>query len=148
MEQYEVLFNYRSEKWRLLSNMAHTPFEINGIRYLSVEHYYQSMKSIDRFEQRFVREDPNAFEAKLRGKSVTLHPHWPEVKDAVMETALEAKFAQHEPSRRLLLSTGDAALVHDAPWDAYWGAGRHGNGLNALGDMLESFRTHYRKEQS
>jgi len=34
-----------------------------------------------------------------------------------------AKFTQHEDLGKLLLGTGDAALVEDSPKDAFWGVG-------------------------
>lgn len=58
-----------------------------------------------------------------RQKDHQVRSDWDDAKDAVMETALRAKFGQHEDLRRLLLETGDAILVEHAPNDPYWGDG-------------------------
>jgi predicted NAD-dependent protein-ADP-ribosyltransferase YbiA (DUF1768 family) len=40
---------------------------------------------------------------------------WLEVNIAMMDTVLEAKFAQHRSLRRLLRSTGSRPLIEDSP---------------------------------
>ncbi|NIP88224.1 MAG: NADAR family protein, partial [Gammaproteobacteria bacterium] len=47
---------------------------------------------------------------------------WSEVKDAVMERALRAKFTQHDSLRDLLVGSGDEMIEEDSGKDYYWGA--------------------------
>ena len=57
-----------------------------------------------------------------------------------MLDAVRVKFATHPVPRDLLLSTGDALIVENAPMDAYWGCGPDGQGLNRLGQILMRVR--------
>jgi len=67
-------------------------------------------------------------------------PDWEEVKEDVMRRALRAKFTQHDDLRVLLLETGEAVIVENAPGDLYWGIGRDGTGKNRLGALLMELR--------
>jgi predicted NAD-dependent protein-ADP-ribosyltransferase YbiA (DUF1768 family) len=51
-----------------------------------------------------------------------------------MLTALHAKFSQNEKLKDLLLSTGDAVLIEDSPFDQHWGVGKRGDGVNRFGN--------------
>ncbi len=61
---------------------------------------------------------------------------WPEVKLDLMRRADWAKFTQHETLQKRLLATGTAELVEDSPYDAFWGTGPDGAGLNWAGRVL------------
>ncbi|MGO9132604.1 MAG: NADAR family protein [Methylovirgula sp.] len=65
---------------------------------------------------------------------------WHEVKLDIMRRADCAKFAQHADLARRLLATGDAELIEDSRSEAFWGAGRDGNGLNWAGRILMEIR--------
>ena len=54
-----------------------------------------------------------------------------------------AKFIQHPDLREKLLSTGDAILHEDSPWDKYWGYAK-GGGLDRLGKLLMQVREELR----
>jgi ribA/ribD-fused uncharacterized protein len=62
------------------------------------------------------------------------------MKERVMYEALLAKFSQHADLKNLLVSTGNANLVHfEAGRDPYWGA-NNGRGLNRMGKLLMDVR--------
>ncbi len=106
---------------KLISNFAHTPFELDGVLYGSVEAFWQSLK--------FAEDDRRAEIAPLFGKdalqagkgaiaSTTLvyngkmmqvgtFEHW-----QLMKMACQAKFNQHEPAKAALLGTGERPLTH------------------------------------
>lgn len=69
---------------------------------------------------------------------VKIRDDWDEVKLAVMEKGLIAKFQQHQKLRDLLLETGDAEIVEDSPYDSFWGIAK--NGQNHLGKLLMKIR--------
>jgi hypothetical protein len=70
--------------------------------------------------------------------SVHLRQDWEDIKVDVMRRGLQAKFQQNENLKKLLLSTGDAEIVEDSPYDSFWGAAR--NGKNMLGKLLMEVR--------
>jgi ribA/ribD-fused uncharacterized protein len=70
-----------------------------------------------------------------------------QVKEAVMMTALRAKFTQHAKLKRLLLSTGDKILIEHTTNDSYWGDGGDGSGKNRLGHLLMELRAELKEPQ-
>jgi ribA/ribD-fused uncharacterized protein len=65
---------------------------------------------------------------------------WLARRESVMEKAVRAKFTQHDGLREILLATGDALLVEDAPDDRFWGV-VDGEGKNSMGKILMMLRT-------
>lgn len=76
------------------------------------------------------------------GRRVKLRPDWEQVKTAVMEEVVRAKFTQNPDLAALLLSTGDAELIEGNTWgDTCWGVDlRTGRGENRLGRILMKVR--------
>jgi ribA/ribD-fused uncharacterized protein len=72
-------------------------------------------------------------------------------KKEAMMICLRAKFnsTQKDKDGRLLkdilLETGDKVICEDSPWDAIWGIGSDGKGLNWLGESLMKLREELRK---
>jgi len=58
-----------------------------------------------------------------------------------MRQADLAKFSQHPDLLNGLLTTGNAELIEYSPWDAFWGTGRNGQGLNWAGRILMEVRS-------
>ena len=58
------------EEYRFLSNFFPSPFTLDGVRYESNEHYFQSQKALDPEEAGWVRSAPTALEAKRRGRKI------------------------------------------------------------------------------
>ncbi len=105
----------------LLSNFAATPFELDGIRYASVESFWQGLKFSSRRERLEIAEMPGPRarkEGEKVGYAATLTyagaeipvgtwPHW-----QLMERATAAKMEQNENAREALLSTAPRPLTH------------------------------------
>lgn len=104
-----------------ISNLAPTPFALDGETYASVEGFWQGLKSADPAQRR-VLGMLSGGEAKGRGDllgrpevfdygGTTIFSgspeHW-----ALMRRACEAKFAQHEGARTALLDSGERWLTH------------------------------------
>jgi hypothetical protein len=64
-----------------------------------------------------------------------------------MRKAIRAKFDQHPNLKQLLMSTGNAILMENSPYDDYWGIGPHGDGSNWLGHLLMELREEYKNIQ-
>ncbi|MEQ1882743.1 MAG: hypothetical protein ABL878_17445 [Burkholderiales bacterium] len=110
-----------------ISNLAHTPFELDGQRYASIEGFWQGLKRLDPVERRAMAKLWGG-EAKGRGGSVDQPTefayegvmiaagspeHW-----ALMRTACEAKFTQNDEARNALLATGERWLTHKVRRDS------------------------------
>ncbi len=105
----------------LISNFAHTPFELDGARYASVEGFWQSLQADDPAERERIAalhgsEAKRATTGATRretfvhgGKSVRTgtFAHW-----RLMRRAVIAKFEQNAAARAALLATGTRPLTH------------------------------------
>ena len=98
------------EEYRFLSNFYPSPFTVDGLRFETNEHFFQSRKTLDPTQAERVRAAPTALEAKRRGRKVTLRPDWESAKLDVMAQGILAKFTQNPDLRAKLLATGDAVL--------------------------------------
>ena len=125
-----------------LSNLSGHGFVLDGVKWRSVEHFYQAAKYEDAAAVKRVREAATPFEARKAGqdRSLVVRGDWEEVKMAVMRRALEAKFSQNRKLREMLVATGDEELVHESGSDRFWGRDREGMGENRLGVMLMEVR--------
>jgi len=125
-------------KYRFLSNFYLSPFSICGIQFITVEHFYQAMKTndYDDFTRIVTAETPG--EAKKLGRNVMLREDWEHIKEDVMFTGLEAKFNQNPDLKQMLIDIGSQVLQEGNYWnDKYWGIDlKTGKGKNRLGILL------------
>ncbi len=138
-----IRFYYIGEPYGEFSNFAAFPIVIDGVTWLTSEHYFQGQKFAGTSHAEEIRAEPSPMKAAQRGRdrSRPLRSDWEAVKDETMRTALVAKFTQHPSLSQLLLDTGSAELIEHTKNDAYWGDGGDGTGLNRLGQMLMELRT-------
>jgi len=104
-----------------ISNLAHTPFDLDGRRYASVEAFWQGLKLVDPDERLAAAglfgvdarkaaeavQQPDAFDYEGR----PIRAGSPEHRD-LMRRACEAKFSQDAGARAALLATGERWLTH------------------------------------
>jgi predicted NAD-dependent protein-ADP-ribosyltransferase YbiA (DUF1768 family) len=126
-EPINVVSNSTDPRARTISNLAETPFELDGRRYRSVESFWQGLKfRLDADRQRIAEcEGPRALSEGRRqeyGKTVAYGDaeitvgtweHW-----QLMERASRAKFEQNAEARAALLATGNRPLVHHVRRDS------------------------------
>jgi len=142
----EIRFFRRDRRqYPWLSNFYEAWFMAFGMRWTTVEHCYQAMKTLRPEERQMIQRCATPREAKRKGAFVLLREDWATMKDAVMLTALNAKFwSTNKELGEKLVATGDAVLVEDNPRDSYWGIG-DGSGQNKLGRFLMEVREELRK---
>lgn len=106
---------------KFISNFAHTPFELDGQEYASVESFWQSLKFSEipkRIEiaKLFGKAAKNAgskgdnkdtFTYKNKTIRIGTHEHW-----NLMKRACIAKFTQCDNAKTALLNTGKRQLMH------------------------------------
>ena len=112
---------------KLISNFAATPFELDGLRYGSIEAFWQGLKFPDEARRRELAplhgakakdagfSAPQADTIIYAGQTVRVGTweHW-----QLMERATVAKFAQNVTARDVLLSTGERPLMHQMKNDS------------------------------
>lgn len=125
-----------------LSNHSLHGFELDGLYWPTIEHYYQAQKFVGTPHAEAIRHAPRPMDAKRLGQTTDypLRPDWEEVKEDVLLRATLAKYETHADVRAVLLATGDEELVEDSPTDYYWGSGADGSGLNRYGQILMQVR--------
>ncbi len=141
-----IYFYAQTDAYAEFSNFAPYGIEMEDVYWRTVEHYFQAMKFHDADYRERIRSASKPKDAKALGmtRAVPLRADWEEVKDGIMYTAVSRKFRTHAEPRELLLSTGDAHIVENAPMDYYWGGGQDGTGLNKLGEILMRVRVDLR----
>lgn len=106
---------------QLISNLAHTPFDLDGHRYASVEAFWQGLKFAEPSRRDAIAplhghearlagvHAPEAESFEYRGRAVRIGTvdHW-----QLMAAACWAKFDQHDDARRALVATGERPLEH------------------------------------
>src|SRR5512144_1990938 len=80
-------------QYRFLSNFYPATVVYEGITYPSVEHAYQSAKTLDMNQRRRIALIPDPAEAKRAGRALNpQRPDWEQVKFLVMEHCVRYKF--------------------------------------------------------
>jgi ribA/ribD-fused uncharacterized protein len=126
--------------YRFLSNFWPATVEFEGLTYPTVEHAYQSAKTLDRAERRRIAALPTPSDAKKAGRALPLRSDWEAVKFDVMEQCVRYKFTHNAELRSALIATGDAYLEEGNDWgDRVWGV-YQGVGENRLGRILMKVR--------
>ena len=154
--------------YRFMSNMYIAPFEVDGMTFPTVEHYFQWSKAV-MFEGKDSenaskmmkpprnKEYTEAKTVKALGRKVKefSDSKWDDVKIPIMEKALRAKFVN--PKHGLLeklLATGTRPIGEANPRDKYWGIGtsadtadaanpKRWKGQNQLGKLLMKLREEF-----
>ena len=151
-----VFFHKPDEPYGWLSNWYPSEFELEGIRYSSVEQYIMYQKCVlfgdlESAEMVMKAEYPDEQQAIARAAKGYLENVWRGYRQIVAERALFAKFYQNEELKKKLLDTGDAWLVECAVKDRNWACGislyddqrfeaSKWNGMNILGFALMKVR--------
>jgi N-glycosidase YbiA len=142
------IYFYRvNELYGEFSNFSKHPFEVDGKKWPTSEHYFQAHKFTGTIHEETVRLAASAKEAARigRDRSLPMRPDWEDVKLEVMRSALRHKFNAHPTLVQLLLSTGDEEIIEQTTDDMYWGCGTRRDGLNMLGRLLMELRAAYRE---
>ncbi|MEL6257120.1 MAG: NADAR family protein [Bacteroidota bacterium] len=138
------------------------PFEENGIRYPTAEHYMMAGKArLFQDEEMLgkILQAKSPAEAKKLGRQVrNFDPgHWDQYSQAIVTQGNYLKFSQHMELKEFILNTGYRVLVEASPRDRIWGIGLDKDnpaasnpyqwrGRNYLGFCLMEVRDQLKKE--
>ena len=132
-------------EYAFLSNFYESPFEVDGITYPTVEHFFQAMKSKDVEGRKKIAAAPTPGKAKRLGRTIELRKDWEEIKVDVMKFGLTEKF-RIPKLREKLLATGNEELIegnfhHDNTWgNCLCAKCQNKPGRNMLGMLLMKVR--------
>lgn len=144
----------------VLSQWYPAEFTVGGIRYATAEHHMMAGKArlfgdAEAEELVLATDDPG--KAKGAGRRVRGFDEdtWAAHRYEIVVAANTAKFGQHPPLKKFLLSTGERVLVEASPYDTVWGIGLSAEqpeahvpsrwrGLNLLGFALMEVRASLR----
>ncbi|MFH9737529.1 NADAR family protein [Streptomyces roseolus] len=143
-----------------LSQWWPSPFEVDGVRYATAEHWMMAGKARlfgDAEAERTVLAARTPAEAKNAGRLVRGFDEavWARERAAIVVAGSVHKFASDEGLRGFLLGTGSRVLVEASPLDRVWGIGLAAGdpgahdpgrwrGLNLLGFALMEARERLR----
>lgn len=133
-------------EYAFLSNFFPSEFIWEGLTFMTVEHFYQAMKSDDGDIITQIADSITPNIAKQRGKKVQLRPDWEEIKQSIMFAGLWMKFSQNPHLKFKLLATTNNILIEGNWWhDCYWGSCYCNKcqprvKLNMLGQLLMRIR--------
>ncbi|MBL3554441.1 NADAR family protein [Rhodovulum sulfidophilum] len=136
----DVRFHGANGQFGFLSNFSDHGFMHEGIRWATVEHFYQASKFNDPVSIINISQcETPALAKHLGGRTAGIRADWHDVRLSVMRTGVLLKFQQNkEIAEKLCKITGD--IVEVSKDDAFWGAGIDGNGENNLGKILMEAR--------
>lgn len=151
-----ICFHKPEEENGYLSNWYLSDFEINGVKFSSMEQYMMYSKAIafhDEEAGEKILSSTSAARIKALGRQVRNYDdhYWNGIRQIVIYEGLLAKFSQNEELKQKLLDTGNACLCECALGDKIWGTGismKDGNrfdpgkwkGQNLLGYALMMVR--------
>jgi ribA/ribD-fused uncharacterized protein len=141
-----IYFYSTQDEYGCFSNFSAHGFELDGHYWKTSEHYFQAQKFAGTPYEEQVRRAATPKQAAEFGRrrDFPLRRDWEAVKDDVMRRAVLRKFETHADIRAILLATGDASIVENAPGHYYWGCGKDGAGKNRLGQILMEVRAQLR----
>lgn len=117
-----IASNSQNPTEALLSNLAHTPFSLDGRQYASVEAFWQWLKyaseeerqkiaSLSGIESKKIWNNSNNTKSfEYNGKTYIV---WSDEHQSLMRRAIRAKLEQNSNVLSLLLSTGNIPIIHD-----------------------------------
>jgi type I restriction enzyme S subunit len=152
-----VVFSKTKEAFGGLSNMAAGfPINVNGARILTSEALYQACRFPHLPQvQRLIIQQSSPMTAKMKSKPYRKDSRsdWERVRVKIMRWCLRVKLAQNwSEFSRLLLATGDRAIVEESRRDGFWGAkvvdADTLTGMNVLGRLLMELREEIKKRSS
>ena len=156
-----ICFHNPEEENGVFSNWYLSDFEVDGVKYTSLEQYMMHQKAVrfhdDEIAQQIMATTDVA-EIKALGRKVHNYDgsYWNGVRQVVVYRGLLAKFGQNEELKKILLDTGNELMAECSVSDKIWGNGlsmhderrfdvSEWNGQNLMGYNLMLVREKLRK---
>lgn len=108
----------------IYSNLSVIPFTIDSFTWHSAEQFYQASKFTDQEIIMKIKGCSNPFRCAAMGQTrkFKIRDDWENIKVAVMERAIRARFDQH-PELAAILKRSKGTLYDHSAADSFWGVG-------------------------
>ncbi len=111
-------------------------FTYQGMKFRTIENFYQAMKTLDVNERRKISE-MSPYKAKVYIRKLPVRKDWKNIRLQVMRYGLKAKFAPGATWHQKLKQTKDKIIEWNNWGDRFWGIDvRTGLGDNYLGKLI------------
>ena len=105
-----------------LSNFAPSPFEVQGLKWGTNEHFFQAQKAKNRADFNDILRAETPGKAKRLSRKIVIKQDWEFVKTSVMLEGVRHKFGQNPDLAKKLINTGTSGLIEGNNWhDNFWG---------------------------
>ena len=123
-----ICFHNPEEENGVFSNWYLSDFEVDGVKYTSLEQYMMHQKALRFHDDEIAKEIMSTTDvAVIKGLGRKVRnfdgSYWNGVRQVVVYNGLLAKFSQNEELKRILLDTGDELMAECSVSDQIWGNG-------------------------
>lgn len=145
-----IIYTVMTDTGDPLSCYSAHSFELEGIQWPTVEHYFQAMKFEDPTQRQKVRQAESPQMARKMGQPLfkRIRPDWKKVREVVMTRAVYTKCRTHNDVSDTLLATETKTIIERSLYDYFWGCGRDNRGSNTYGKVLMNVREKLFQEQA
>lgn len=135
-----ITFSCMTDRHGYLHNSFPVKFEVNGVTFKTVEHYYHSQKFEDYKTQSKITRACTKYAIYLGTTLKGMRSDWDTVRLKVMKDALTFKFKSNDEILDRLISTGNTGICYVNKNDLFWGTDSKLRGENNLGRLLMQVR--------
>ena len=134
-----------------LATEYEAPFELDGVEWPTVDHYFLCAQMADPVDVRAIMEIENPWDAREYAVGKPLRDGFDELRLDVMAAALFEKFECNPPLKGRLIATGDRDIQVSSLWpNTFWGVHKPADkirpeGQNHLGKLLMMIRQYYQR---
>ena len=123
-----ICFHNPEEENGVFSNWYLSDFEVDGVKYTSLEQYMMHQKALRFHDDEIAKEIMSTTDvAVIKGLGRKVRnfdgSYWNGVRQVLVYNGLLAKFSQNKELKRILLDTGDELMAECSVSDQIWGNG-------------------------
>lgn len=144
-----TIYLSRTDSSEPLSSYSQHGFELEGLFWPTLEHYYQAMKFLELDYQQEIRlSETPAMASKLgHARRPKRQKDWKKNRVVMMIRGMYIKCRTFDDIGQQLLYTGTNTIMENSQYDYYWGCGRDRLGHNNYGKVLMNVRARLNEEK-
>ena len=144
-----VIYLSRYDENEPFSSYSDHGFELEGLYWPTVEHYYEAMKFAEQEYREEIRSAESPAKANKLGhkRRQKRKDDWKKNRVLMMTRAIYTKCHTYSNITEKLLATGNETIFENSQYDYFWGCGRDRLGHNNYGKVLMNVRNRLREER-